>query len=247
MKQNKETRFIPATELRAVRNDDGTRTISGYAAKFNTLSNDIGFFEMIAPGAFTRTLQSNQDVVCVRDHDTSILFGRTSSKTLSVEQDSVGLKFTCSLPSTTQASDIIALIDRGDIADCSFRFVCNKDDWNISADGLQVRTLLDVDLFDVSVVTYPAYPDTSVAVRNAPPEVRSALEKLAKRDDDDTTTEEASTPKDTDCMCPCDPCVDGDCDGCTDDDCDVESCSCQSSSESFRNKVHFILELAKHK
>jgi HK97 family phage prohead protease len=232
-KTNKEVRFVPATELRATKNDDGSRSITGYASVFNSPSVDLGgFTEIVAPGAFTRSLKTSPNVVCLRDHDNSILLGRTRSKTLTLEQDATGLKFTCALPDTSQANDLIALMERGDIDSCSFSFVANMDDWKTTPDGMTVRTLIDVDLFDVSVVSEPAYPDTSVALRSAPKEIRSAIEK-SKRDD-------------TDCTCPCDSCVAGNCDGCTDDDCDCEGCECDADV-SARNRAHMILELAKHK
>ncbi len=173
MTQHKEVRYLPARELRTNQNEDGTRTVTGYAAVFNTLSVDMGGWrETIASGAFTRALSSNPNVVCLRDHDNAILLGRTRSRTLSLEQDSTGLKFECRLPDTTQASDLIALIERGDIDGCSFSFIANMDDWKTTSDGMTLRTLIDVDLFDVSIVSEPAYPDTSLALRNAPVEIR---------------------------------------------------------------------------
>jgi HK97 family phage prohead protease len=247
MNKRKEVRYIPAKELRAVTNPDGSRSIQGYAAVFNALSVDMGGWqEMIAPGAFSRCLMTNPDVVCLRDHDNSILLGRTSSKTLSVEQDNVGLRFDCSLPNTTQASDLVALIERGDLSGCSFSFIAKKDDWKTDATGKTVRTVIDADLFDVSVVSEPAYPDTTLSLRNAPKEVRSAIKAKSKRDDDDMESD--SAPDDaTDCTCDCDPCIDGDCDGCTDQDCDLDCCSCPQSTEAFRNRVHMIVTLAKHR
>jgi HK97 family phage prohead protease len=177
MSKQKEVRYVPARELRATKNDDGTRTITGYAAVFGVLSVDFGGWqETIAPGAFTRSLMTNPDVVCLRDHNSSILLGRTRSKTLSLEQDSVGLRFTCLLPDTTQASDLVALMERGDIDGCSFSFIAVMEDWKTNEDGLTVRTVIEADLFDVSVVSEPAYPDTSVSLRNAPKEIRSFIE-----------------------------------------------------------------------
>ena len=118
------------------------------------------------------------------------------------------------------------------------------DDWKTTPDGVTIRTLIDLDLYDVSVVSEPAYPDTSVSLRSAPKEVRSAIEsrKKSKRDDDGDT-EEDSKPS-ADCECTCDSCVDGDCDGCDNDDCDLASCDCDASTESHRNRAHMTLTLA---
>lgn len=252
--KNREVRYIPAKELRAVTNPDGSRTLSGYAALFNSLSVDFGGWqEIIAPGAFTRSLKGNPDVVCLRDHDNAILLGRTRSGTLTVAEDNVGLRFDCKLPATTQATDLIALIERGDIDGCSFSFSANIDDWKTTPDGKTIRTLIDVDLFDVSAVSEPAYPDTSLSIRSAPKEIRSLLEsrKKAKRDDagdDGSDDMEASSkdPVDTDCDCDCAPCQDGNCDGCTNGDCADPNCDCDASAEQFRNRAHMILTLATH-
>jgi HK97 family phage prohead protease len=250
MNKQREVRYIPATELRAITGPDGSRSLQGYGAVFNAFSVDMGGWkETIAPGAFTRCLAANPDLLLLRDHDNSILLARTRSKTLTVEQDSIGLKFNASLPSTTQASDLIALIERGDIDGCSFSFIANKDDWKTDQVGNTVRTLIDVELFEVSVVSEPAYPDTSVSLRNAPKEIRSAIEAKSKRDDDgDGAVEDDSAPNpDTGCTCDCPECVAGDCDDCTNDDCDVDTCSCSQSTESFRAYTHMVLTLAKHR
>jgi HK97 family phage prohead protease len=247
MKLNKETRYVPATELRAVTNDDGTRTISGYAAVFNSNSVDMGFIEIIAPGAFTKTLASNPDVVCLRDHDVAILLGRTTSKTLTLQQDNVGLKFTCALPDTSQARDLTALMERGDVDKCSFTFISMDDEWSTNAAGKKVRTVNEATLLDVSVVTFPAYPDTSVAVRNAPAEIRSALEERDDMDDDSSSDDATPEPVDTDCLCDCGNCVSGDCEGCTEANCALESCDCSAASNMYQNRAHMIITLARLK
>src|SRR5215469_3192801 len=94
MNKKKELRYLPARELRVQTSPDGTRTLSGYAIVYNSLSNDLGgFTEIVAPGAVTESLANNPDVLCLRDHDSSILLGRTKSKTLTLTEDSVGLRF----------------------------------------------------------------------------------------------------------------------------------------------------------
>lgn len=183
MSKSKEIRYVPAVELRTAKADDGSLTLSGYAAVFNLPSCDLGGWqEVIKPQAFTKSLATDPDVVCLRDHDMSILLGRTVSKTLTLTQDDKGLRFECKLPATTQAADLVVLIDRGDINGCSFGFICQADEWFFQEDGTAIRQVIDADLFDVSVVTHPAYPDTngSVNVRDLPTsatvEVRSKIE-----------------------------------------------------------------------
>lgn len=163
----REYRFVPARELRVSKSDDGKRTLSGYAAVFNSLSEDLGGFrEQIKPGAFTRCLRSNPDVSCLHEHDPRQgLLGRTKSGTLRLSEDNIGLRFECDLPNTTLANDVAESIDRGDLDGCSFGFIAQDDDWSRS-DGMTLRTLNDADVFDVTVTSMPAYPATSVQVRS---------------------------------------------------------------------------------
>ena len=243
--KTKELRYVPA-ELRAVKNDDGSRTITGYAAVFNAPSLDFGgWTEVIAPGAFTKSLLTDPDVMLLRDHDNAILLGRTTSKTLTLNEDAHGLKFSCELPATTQANDLAVLIDRGDISGCSFGFICNLDNWANDGKGNTVRTVLDADLFDVSIVAQPAYPDTSLSLRSAPAEIRSMIEQSIKPPSEIKTTEKRDLTDSLDCGCDCDPCCDDNCEGCLVPDCSEEFCSCAASTEKFRNRAHMILELAR--
>jgi uncharacterized protein len=242
--KTKELRYVPA-ELRAVKNEDGSRSVSGYAAVFNSPSLDFGgWTEVIAPGAFTKSLLTNPDVMLLRDHDSAILLGRTTSKTLTLSEDPTGLRFACELPNTTQANDLAVLIDRGDISGCSFGFICNIDNWADDGKGNTVRTVLDADLFDVSIVAQPAYPDTSLSLRSAPAEVRSMIEQSINPPK--PVDAEKRDLTDSLCGCNCAQCA-SDCDGCLDTECDEEFCSCAASTEKFRNRAHMILELARHR
>jgi hypothetical protein len=172
MKQ--ELRFCTGVEVRAT----GGNKIKGYAAVFNQESLDLGgFTEVVKPGAFARAIRTGQDVACLFNHDPSMILGRTSSSTLKLTEDSTGLDFECALPETPLAQMVRTAIERGDVHQCSFGFISQKDNW-VQRSGGTLRELLDVDLLDVSPVTYPAYPQTSVSARNLwpvgiPAEVRS--------------------------------------------------------------------------
>jgi HK97 family phage prohead protease len=242
MNKQREVRFIKAKEFRVVTNPDGSRSIQGYASVFNLKSVDFGgWSEMVSPSAFNRTLQENPDVLCLFNHHSGKVLGRTKSGTLSLEIDNVGLKFVCNLPDTSVANDLIVSIDRGDIDGCSFGFVCQSDVWTAQEDGGALRTLLDVDLFEVTITPEPAYPDTSVSLRSAPKEVRSRI--IEKRDDDMETDSDGDT--DTDCGCDCPQCEAGSCGICSDPDCDDENCSCPSDEiRSIRHKMEMRLRLA---
>jgi uncharacterized protein len=140
--------------------------LEGYAAKFNSWSQDLGGFkEIIQPGAFDRALRENQDIRFLMNHDPSLVLGRCKSGTLGLTSDSIGLRFMCTLPDTQAGRDAHTLVKRGDVTQCSFAFrvAPNGDSWNRQRTE---RTLLDVDLMDCSCVTYPAYLDTEVDARS---------------------------------------------------------------------------------
>ena len=108
------------------------------------------------------------------DHNPSLILGRTVSGTLRLESDAIGLKVTIDPPDTQYAADLMAVMARGDVSQMSFAFTTSEDAWDL-VDGQRVRSLLAVELHDVSVVTYPAYPDTTVAVRSLSIYTRDAL------------------------------------------------------------------------
>lgn len=154
--------------------DSEQRKITGYAAKFDSYSEDLGGFrEKIMPGAFAKRLP-NADVRALFNHDPNMVLGRNKSGTLDLIEDEVGLRFEVDIPDTQWAKDLRTSMLRGDIDQCSFGFYCKEDRWEV-IDGKDVRTLVDVDIFDVSVVTYPAYPETESQVRSLYESKRSEL------------------------------------------------------------------------
>jgi HK97 family phage prohead protease len=213
-----EVRSAPLKELRIATAEDGTHTVTGYALVCNSQSVDLGgFIEVVAPSALTRTLLVNPDVLCLRDHKQELLLGRTTSGTLSLSADANGLQFTCLLPATSSANDLAESLRRGDIDSCSFGFTVVKDVWTFDAQGNDIRTLLDLDLFEISIVSFPAYESTTAALRSAPLEVRTRVN--ARRIDKV-------------CLCECPECVDGDCSDCSDSECNDELCSCDNTERS---------------
>jgi uncharacterized protein len=163
-----ERRFIGQKELRASVSSTGKRVLSGYAAKYNRnidpkMASALGFNEQCAPGAFDRSISNGDDVMFLRDHNKALLMGRTKSGTLKLTSDAVGLRFTCELPNTQSATELHELVSRGDLPGCSFSFGVAKGGQRFNKVGGQMtRILTDVNLYDVSVVAEPAYPDTSV-------------------------------------------------------------------------------------
>jgi HK97 family phage prohead protease len=172
-----ERRFLK-TELRVFSDaDSGPMMVRGYAARYNCLSSDLGGFrEKCAPGCFSRSISAGADVRALINHDPNLVIGRRSAGTVEISSDNVGLQWTCKLPDTTYARDLYALIKRGDISQCSFAFSVEDEAWSEEDDPdergqrVSVRTLRDVNLLDVSAVTYPAYEATSVSARTLFPD-----------------------------------------------------------------------------
>lgn len=154
--------------------------IVGYASVFNSLSLDLGGFqERVAPGAFDRALSQGQDVRALWNHDANYVLGRTKSGTLTISKDERGLSIEIDPPDVGWVNDLRKSIERKDVDQMSFQFRTVKDSWD-EVDGKIIRTLIDVDLFDVSPVTFPAYEDTELQLRSmdtAPAEIRAKLEK----------------------------------------------------------------------
>lgn len=139
----------------------------GYASVYGPLSEDLGGFrERISPQAFTRTLEDKSaDVRALVNHDSSLVLGRRSAGTLKLNTDKNGLGVEIYPPNTSYAKDLHLLIERGDVNQMSFGFIVRADEWTIE-ETVRVRTVTDVELIEVSVVTIPAYPDTTVAIRS---------------------------------------------------------------------------------
>tara|TARA_R110000803_G_scaffold209612_1_gene279585 strand:+ start:3474 stop:4049 length:576 start_codon:yes stop_codon:yes gene_type:complete len=165
MSKDKEVRQYNAPEIRTEQDDDGNTIVTGYAAVFGQQSEDLGgFTEIIHRDAFNDVLEN--DVVYLFNHDNNIVFGRSTSGTLKLSVDDHGLKTSVTMPNTSAANDAIELMKRGDINKMSFGFYIEADKWIESDSGL-VREVLQVKkLVDVSLVTRPAYPQTSAALRS---------------------------------------------------------------------------------
>lgn len=171
---NKELRN--AVELRMSNNGQ----LMGYAAVFNKRSRDLGgFTESILAGAFQSSLQDADDVVALYDHDTRSVLGRVGSGTLRLEEDQRGLRFEIDLPPTTVGKDLAALVERKDVAGASFAFTVPEggDKWITDARSVH-REVSKVNLHEITVTPFPAYPDTTVAKRhleNTRPRLKLAL------------------------------------------------------------------------
>lgn len=142
--------------------------IVGHAAVFNQLSENLGGFrELIKPGAFATAI-TEDDVRALFNHNPDYVLGRNRSGTLTMKEDAQGLAIEITPPDTQIARDLLVSMERGDINQMSFGFrvKAGGQDWGEDAEGNVIRTLTDLKLYDVSPVTYPAFPQTDAAVRS---------------------------------------------------------------------------------
>ncbi len=167
---------LEARQAAAEAGGDALPIISGHAAVFDqwaTLYSGTYWTwrEIVRPGAFKNALAERQDVRALVNHDVNQVLGRTASGTCRLREDAVGLFCEIDPPDTQTARDLLELISRGDISGMSIGFRVRPGGDRVTttetdAMVLEEREILDVDLFDVSPVTYPAYPQTDVAVRS---------------------------------------------------------------------------------
>jgi hypothetical protein len=170
-KQTLERRSAKLIEARADKDDIGPRIV-GTAAVYDVVCDPLmGYEEYVKRGFFAPVL-GHTDTVCIFNHDNNWLLGRTTSKlqangkhTLELEDAKDGLHFVCYPPDTVFGRTALENINRGDVQSCSFQFIIEKDEWSGTANA-PVRELVLCDrLFDVSPVTFAAYPATSVDLR----------------------------------------------------------------------------------
>lgn len=166
----REIRYSYGSEIRAEQTEDGKKFIRGHAAVFEKDSVDFGgWVERIAKGAFAETI-AKRDVRALWSHNLDLVLGRTSNRTLKVWEDEYGLAFELELPDTTLGRDAFTSISRGDVTGMSFGFdVAGKDQkWTRGEAGKpHIRTLLKVELYEVSPTAFPAYEATNVQTRDA--------------------------------------------------------------------------------
>lgn len=240
--KKREIRSLKVRELRATKTDDGKQYLEGRAASYNVLSEDFGYWqERIIPGAFTRAVTEKQDVRHLINHDPSLVLGRTAAGTLELAEDDKGLTFRTLLPDTSYARDLAISVDRGDINECSFGFMALNTAWVEEVDPandknmLYIRELRDLDLFDISTVTYPAYPstDTELNSRSLPADVPAEFRSKLK-------LRSAGT-----CGCQCENCLEGDCPECSNSDCVDENCRCSDvRAAKWKAKAEMRLKVA---
>lgn len=165
VKVERRTIYVEGIEVRAA-NSDGSIGFNGHAAVFNKRANIAGMFEEeFAPGAFSKTIRE-ADVRMLINHDPTLVLARTKSGTLRLSEDRKGLVSEADMAPTSYANDLALLMDRGDVSQMSIMFSAIKDSWDESS-KLPKRTVTEARLFDVSVVTFPAYEGTDASLRSS--------------------------------------------------------------------------------
>lgn len=165
-----ERRVMPLSELRVMGGEgedpgEDPPRIEGHAAIFGAESVPLwGFNEIVHPGAFTKTIQE-ADVRALQNHDSNRVIGRNRADTLSLAEDDLGLAFVVWPPATTWADDLLVSMRRGDVDQMSFSFDAIRDRFETDDRGILIRHLDEVRLYDISVVTFAAYPQTTAEVR----------------------------------------------------------------------------------
>jgi HK97 family phage prohead protease len=155
-------------------------TIGGYAAKFNRMSQNLGgFVERIDPSFFNKSRGDGWPGMVARyNHDDNMLLGTSGAGTLRLSIDEIGLAYDVDLPQSR--SDVYELVQRGDVRQSSFAFVCYEDDWSTTDQGFPLRTLITGRSHDVAPVNTPAYEDTSVGLRSLANHFDAPLEEVRK-------------------------------------------------------------------
>jgi len=181
--QGFQHRSFPLRELRVEPAEDNQRKIVGYAAVFNVLSEPLwGFREKIRKGAFTKTI-GEANIVALFNHNEDMILGRNKAGTLKLAEDDIGLAIEILPPETQSAKDLMISMERGDVSQMSFSFRVVREEWD-HLPAEEIRTLVEVELRDVSLVVFPAYPQTiaTVGVRSVfgieMPKLADALGRL---------------------------------------------------------------------
>lgn len=179
-----EQRELLTQQIEIREDENGNRTLSGYAVKWEKKSVVMGYYrkfrEQFKQGSFTESLQ-NDDQRFLWSHDTSKVLGRTKNNTLRLVEDSIGLRFELDLPKTTLGNDTYETIKRGDVDGVSFGFNMISEEIQEPDDDLMLRTVTKAKLLEVSAVAFPAYPDSEVSARGYDP-YKNYLEERKQQD-----------------------------------------------------------------
>ena len=169
-----QRRSVPLVGLEVRDSDDGAYAIKGHGAVFHDLSENLGGFrERIDPGAFATVLADRKlDVRALYNHDPNLVLARTTNGTLRLKEDGTGLLYEADVAPTSYGRDLRVLLERGDVTQSSFAFRVARggESWDEDEEtGVLIRTITEFSgLYDVSPVTYPAYPTADSGLSSSP-------------------------------------------------------------------------------
>ena len=216
-----ERRYLDSRPVVTRATPTDKRILTGTAARFNVLSQDLGGFkERLMPGCFAASIARDKDVYALFNHDPSKILGHVGNGSLKLWEDDRGLQFRCELANTPTADEVYEHVRSGAISECSFGFRCDDDDWTTEPDDydagdrsqrgrkVSVRNVKRATLLDVSAVAFPAYNNhaTSVSASMAagaasirrslwpvgvPSEIRSRFPHLAAEPEDEDLQQRA--------------------------------------------------------
>ena len=146
-------------ENRFEKREDGKEVVVGYGSIFNSKSENLGgFYEYISPTAISEETIAKSDVRALINHDANLILARSTSGTLDLSVDEKGLKYEFEIPETSYGKDLAINMKNGNLNQSSFAFTVGDDEWSTDDNGNDIRTITSIDkLFDISVVSYPAY------------------------------------------------------------------------------------------
>ena len=179
--------MIEYRSFRIEAREQGSRTVSGYGSVFNSQSEDLGFIETIDPKAITDETIKRSDVFATLNHDNDKILARCKygSGSLELKCDDKGLYYRFDAPNTDLGDELLEYLNRGEIDSSSFAFTVKRDEWKNGDDGKHYRRILEIDqIFDISPVFCPAYPEAICQKRNKPSDYADKINKLEKRDMD---------------------------------------------------------------
>lgn len=179
--------MIEYRSFRIEAREQGSRAVSGYGSVFNSQSEDLGFIETIDPNAITDETIKRSDVFATLNHDMDKILARCKygSGSLELKCDDKGLYYRFDAPNTDLGDELLEYLNRGEIDSSSFAFTVKRDEWKNGDDGKHYRRILEIDqIFDISPVFCPAYPEAICQKRNKPSDYADKINTLEKRDMD---------------------------------------------------------------
>jgi len=225
-----ETRSYKSARLEVRKSADGSSNqLAGTAIVFGSESQDLGgFTEICKYEAVQKSLQRNADMFLLWQHDPSQPLARVKTGAMELSLNRAGLDFVATLPNSPLGQNAFQAVKDGTVDSVSFGFNIEQggDKWINTPDGRLIRELWDINVSELSPVTWAAYLAPHVDVRSCPPSLRS---KLTRNEDDDFDDEDESS--DEECQCTCPECESGECSGCSDANCDDENCRDEESGE----------------